>query len=119
MANHTLVNFQEANGKHYFTYGTTTPEKVAQSFSAYMAAHGYRLEKGDVYRGTYGVGNQVMRVLFGAFVKRYTFDFALQPSGENVVIEWSKAGSGWTGGVIGIAKTNSEFTKHSTNLRQL
>ena len=119
MANLTLVNFQEVNKKHYFTYGNTSPENVAKVFSNYMSSQGYRLEKGDVYRGTYGVGNQVMRVLFGAFVKRHTFDFAMQPSEQNVVIEFAKNSNGWTGGVIGVAKTNTEFSKHSNNLRML
>ncbi|HTL82050.1 MAG TPA: hypothetical protein VL651_10115 [Bacteroidia bacterium] len=114
-----LVNFQEANKKHYFTYANTSPEMVAKAFTDYLGREGYRLEKGTAYQGTVGIGNQVMRILFGAFVKRHTFDFAMQPSGQNVVLEWGKSGSGWTGGVIGVAKTNSEFTRLSNNLRQL
>lgn len=114
-----LVNFQEVNGKHYFTYANTTPENVARVFSDYMGREGYRLEQGTAYQGTVGIGNQTMRILFGALVKRHTFSFAMQPSGQNVVIEWSKAGKGWSGGVIGVAKTNSEFTRLSNNLRQI
>lgn len=115
----TLVNFQENDKKHYFTYGNTTPETVAQTLQAAMQSQGYKLESGDPYKGTYGIGSTIMRILFGAFVKRYTFDFAMQPSGDGVVLEFKKGMSGMSGGVIGLAKMNSEFTRISNGLRNL
>lgn len=114
-----LVNFQENNKNHYFTYANARPEQVAQTLQAFFASQGYKLESGDPYRGTYGIGSTIMRILFGAFVKRYTFDFAIQPSGDATVLEFKKGMTGWSGGVIGLAKMNSEFTRLSNALRML
>jgi hypothetical protein len=119
MPNLTIVNFQEADKAHYFTYGNTTPEVVARELANFMQREGYKLETGDFYRGTYGIGSTIMRILFGAFVKRYTFDFAMQPSGNAVVLEFKKGMTGWSGGVIGLSKMNSEFKRMSANLRML
>lgn len=119
MPNLTLVNFQENKGAHYFTFGNTNPENVARVLAAFMQSQGYKLESGDVYRGTYGIGSTIMRILFGAFVKRYQFDFAMQPSGDAVVLEFKKGMTGWSGGVIGLAKMNSEFTRMSNAMRML
>jgi hypothetical protein len=119
MPNLQLVNFQESDKKHYFTFANTSPEAVARELSNFMQREGYKLETGDVYRGTYGIGSTIMRILFGAFVKRYTFDFAMQPSENAVVLEFKKGMTGWSGGVIGLAKMNSELTRMSNAMRML
>jgi hypothetical protein len=119
MPNLQLVNFQESGGKHYFTYSNSTPETVAREMGNMMMREGYKLESGTPYAGTYGVGSTVMRILFGAFVKRYTFDFQMQPSGDATVLEFKKGMTGMSGGVIGLAKMNSEYTRVSNGLRML
>jgi hypothetical protein len=119
MPNLQLVNFQVNDNKHYFTYANATPETVAHTLSNVMGSQGYKLETGDPYRGTYGVGSTVMRILFGAFVKRYTFDFQMQPSGDATVLEFRKGMTGWSGGVIGNAKMNTEFVRLTNVLKTI
>lgn len=119
MPNLTLVNFQEVDKKHVFTFANCTPESAAREFANLKQSLGYKIETGDPYRGTYGVGSTVMRILFGAFVKRYTFDHAIYPNGNDTVLEYKKGMTGISGGVIGLAKMNSEFSKISVLIRNL
>lgn len=119
MPNLTLVNFQEVDKKHVFVFANCTPEDTAREFANLKQSLGYKIESGDPYRGTYGVGSTVMRILFGAFVKRYTFDFAIYPNGNDTVLEFKKAMTGISGGVIGYAKMNTEFAKISGMIRSL
>jgi hypothetical protein len=114
-----LANFQEVGKNHLFTFANATPENVAAAFGQYMQTQGYKIEAGNHYSGTYGVGSTTMRILFGAFVKRYTFDFKIQPHGPNTLLELGKGMTGMSGGVIGMAKMNTEFTKLSMAVRTL
>lgn len=119
MPNLQLVNFQEVDKKHVFTFANCSAQDAAQRFANLKQGLGYKIEAGDPYRGTYGVGSTVMRILFGAFVKRYTFDFAIYQNGNDVVLEFKKAMTGISGGVIGYAKMNTEFAKISGMIRSL
>ena len=119
MPNLNLVHFQEVDKKHVFSFANCKPEDAAREFANLKQSLGYKIEGGDYYRGTWGVGSSVMRILFGAFVKRYTFDFAIYAYGENTVLEYKKGMTGISGGVIGLAKMNTEFSKISMMIRNM
>ncbi len=119
MPNLNLVYFQEVDKKYVYTFSNCAPEAAAREFANLKQFLGYKIEAGDVYRGTYGIGNKTMRILFGAFVKRYQFDFAIYPNGNDTILEYKKGMSGISGGVIGMANLNSEFSRISLMIRNL
>jgi hypothetical protein len=114
-----LINDYGSGRNHFFTFANATPETVSAAFSQYMQSQGYKMESGHFVRGTFGIGNQVMRILFGAFVKRFTFDFMIQPQETNTLLELAKGMSGMSGGVIGMAKISTEFRRISNDIRML
>lgn len=119
MGQFKIVHFQEVNNKIQYVFENCSPEQLANALGALMQQQGYRLEEGNPVNGTYGIGNKVMRILFGAFVKRYAFQVYITPNGPNTNFEFSKGMSGMSGGVIGIAKLNTEFKRLAALFHQL
>lgn len=91
----------------------TTANKVAHFFEG----EGYRLESGMPTDGFYGVGNNILRILFGAFVKRYRFHVTVleYASGSSVTLE--KGMSGVSGGAIGYSKMKKELERIKAGVR--
>ena len=120
MANLQLMNVAQAGEKIIFVYAPCPPQQVADAAAALMHREGYRLEQGNLMNGVWGIGNKTMRILFGAFVKRFSFHIMIGPglNGE-VQLEFSKGMSGFSGGVIGIAKPNTEMNRMQQLLRGL
>jgi len=50
---------------------TKSVEETTHNVSKFFEAEGYKLESGSSTDGVYGTGSNLMRVLFGAFAKRY------------------------------------------------
>ena len=87
------------------------PKAAAIAAQDFFLAEGYRLESGDVRDGTYGIGNNVLRLLFGAFVKRYKFKVQVVAVGDGSNVLVSKGMSGVMGGAIGYAKMKKELVR--------
>ncbi len=85
----------------------STTEAVEQFF----LSEKYRLEDGTPADGTYGIGNNLLRILFGAFVKRYKFKVNVVPSGNGCLVYVEKGMSGVMGGAIGYAKMKKELAR--------
>jgi hypothetical protein len=58
-----------------------------------------------------------MRLLFGAFAKRYVFNFTIQPQATGGMVTITKGISGAMGGVIGYRRMSKELEKILTELR--
>jgi hypothetical protein len=71
----------------------------------------YRLESGEPGHGIYGTGSNLMRIIFGAFAKRYSFSVKITNPQDrpSVVFHLEKAMSGAMGGVIGYRKMTKEY----------
>lgn len=70
-----LKSFEEVQGDRVFRYETNAVQTVAEQIQKFFEGRGYKLEKGTIESGSYGIGNATMRILFGAFVKRFLFNF--------------------------------------------
>ena len=92
-------------------YATTDLESIIQGIELYFATRKYRLESGFPGNGTYGIGNNTLRIFFGAFVKRFSFFVrtALAEDQQSVLVQVEKAISGAAGGVIGHSRMTKEF----------
>ncbi len=121
MGQFNLVSVDSQSKKsEVFTYSGGTREEVAQAVKELFGEHGYKLEKGDKYDAIYGIGSAAMRVLFGAFVKRYVFGVVVEQDGDNVSLTLNKKiMAGVAGGAIGYAKMNSETERWKIRLREL
>jgi len=86
-------------------------EQVANSLASFFEAEGYKLESGVPTDGIYGIGSDVMRVLFGAFAKRYSFNIKVVESGSGSTVFIDKAISGAMGGAIGYSKMKKELVR--------
>lgn len=84
---------------------------VTSKVNEYFTNNGYKLEAGSPDNGVYGVGNDVMRILFGAFVKRYKFNILVRQNQNLIQVDLSKAMTGIAGGAIGFVKLNQEYDK--------
>lgn len=120
MSQLTLIDVSPLGDKIQFTYSPCPPEQLAQAVLLLMQREGYRLEEGNPMNAVYGIGDKTLRLLFGAFVKRYAFHIVIGPGINNqVVLQMGKAMSGFSGGVIGVAKLKKEMERMQFLLRGL
>lgn len=99
-------------GKNDWSITSPAPvEETANKLSRFFEAEGYKLESGTPVDGVYGIGSNVMRVLFGAFAKRYAFSVKILESGSVSTVVVDKAMSGAMGGAIGYSKMKKEFAR--------
>ncbi len=106
-----LSNFQATNDGCVLYFTEASVEEIAKKINDLFIREGYKLEEGTFQNAVYGIGNAVMRVLFGAFVKRYKFKIAVTLRNDLVTVEFNKGMSGFSGGVIGMSKMKKELER--------
>jgi hypothetical protein len=95
-----------------FEYDNTDLHAIVEGVAQFFVGRQYKLESGTSAQGVYGYGNNTLRILFGAFVKRFAFSVLITQAAPDqpVVFRLEKGISGAMGGIIGYAKMNSEYT---------
>ena len=93
------------------------PNNAAEAVQAFFFSEGYRLENGDRHDGVYGIGNNFLRIIFGAFIKRYRFKVRVSAAGSGSVVSVEKGMSGAMGGAIGYAKMKKELSRVRVGVR--
>jgi hypothetical protein len=106
-------------------YEITLPLEEGEAAKAVMTVlshQGYALESGDMLEGKYGKGNKILRLLFGAFVKRFVFKVTISGSEKKekstIVIE-KDTFSQISGGLIGMNQYDSEMKRIAELLQAL
>ncbi len=80
----------------------TEADALSEAVDEFFGARKYRLESGEPGGGTYGVGNDILRVLFCAFHKHPAIRVVVDPHPEGgSTCTVTKAVTGGMGGVIG------------------
>jgi len=92
-------------------------EDASQMVADYFLSEKYRLESGTATDGYYGIGNNILRMLLGALIKRCRFHVQIQPGLGGTVITVEKGMSGAMGGVIGYAQMTKELERVRTGLK--
>ncbi len=94
-----------------YQYEGAELDAIIGGVDAFFKDRKYRVEAGEPGDVTYGLGSDLMRVLFGAFAKRYKFRAQITRPGDGgpVVFRLEKAMSGAMGGLIGHGKMTKEF----------
>lgn len=114
-----LVSFDGNKDKATYVFKGDV-QGISQSINQFFSLQKYKLEKGTPEKGVYGTGSAILRVLFGAFVKRYEFGIDIAQHESNVKVEFSKKKfSGVMGGAIGYVKLNKEFERLTNELKNL
>lgn len=111
MANLKLVDLQETKTAKVFLFEGTNVKELSGIIENLFLGEGYKREQGSPENAVYGIGNKTMRILFGAFVKRYTFNVIIKEENSQTKLELIKGMSGVSGGAIGIAKLNKEYKR--------
>ncbi len=93
-----------------YRYEGATKDAIVEGVKAYFEGRKYKLESGQPDDGTYGIGSDLMRILFGAFAKRYSFKVQISEEEGVVVLKLLKAMSGAMGGLIGHSKMKKEYS---------
>ena len=115
-----LVNYADNEGGGSFLYETQDLNGVTNRVGAIFSGEGYKLESGAPDNGTYGIGNQTMRLLLGAFHKRHTFSVKIYMHDENHVrMDLIKMSSGWSGGLIGVSQVKKELARIKQVMQKL
>lgn len=119
MSDLKLTSFEEDKKSTILIYEGTNVHELSTKANSIFLAEKYKLEKGTAEDGVYGIGNTTMRILFGAFIKRYTFQIRITDLNGKTRIELHKAMTGISGGAIGYAKMIKEFKRISEKIKQI
>ena len=93
---------------------TQTPldqSAAAAAVEEFFLAEKYRLESGTKNDAIYGIGNDFLRILLGAFAKRYKFKVKVVQAGDGSTVFIDKGMSGAMGGAIGYSKMKKELAR--------
>jgi hypothetical protein len=111
MANCRMMNFQPLPDGAAYCFYQVDPNVLSQDVATFFQGMQYKFEGGTPFDSNWGQGSNTMRILFGAFAKRYAFNVKIEPQPDAPGYVWvrlSKGMSGAMGGVIGYSKMNTE-----------
>ena len=111
MAGIELVSCEPRKDGGAFCFRGATPDELAGRFEQFFTQRGYRLESGTPHDGVYGIGSDMLRLLFGAFCKRYKFSLNMQATEGVVWVNIGKGMAGAMGGLWGYAAMKRETTR--------
>ena len=103
--------------KAVYPFIKTNVNELASKVQEFLPKQGYKLEEGTSANCIYGKGNKTLRILFGAFVKRFTWKITVQETGDTTTLAYVKDEKGYWGGAIGVVQVKNEFKKISEVLR--
>ncbi|MCH2234645.1 MAG: hypothetical protein MK078_10360 [Crocinitomicaceae bacterium] len=101
-----------------YRFKDTNVEELSGKVEKYLLGKGYKLESGTPENAIYGKGNKTLRILFGAFVKRFTWKVTVVADGNTTVLNFIKDEKGYWGGAIGVSQVKNEFKRITDALTQ-
>ena len=94
-----------------FSFENTSEDAVASKINSLFLKDGYSLEEGSQLKVKYGKGSKIMRILLGAFVKRFAFEVSVTSEGGVTKATLYKETKGYAGGAIGVNQVKNEFKR--------
>lgn len=119
MENIKLASFEEDKNGATYSFENTDIMSLANEIGLLFTEDGYKLEEGTPENGVYGKGSAFLRILFGAFAKRYKFKIAITPESEKVILRLDRRMTGASGGLIGHSKMKTEFARIVERMKTL
>lgn len=100
-----------------YPFENTNADELGEKVEKFLKGEGYTLEAGTNKSGTYGKGSKTLRILFGAFVKRFTWGIRIEDAGSTTILHFSKDEKGYWGGAIGVSQVKTEYTRITNILK--
>ena len=103
--------------KAIYVFKSTNKEDLGKKVNDYFKEQGYTLEAGVNTNGTYGKGSKVLRVLLGAFVKRFEWQVSISDINNSTGLTFTKNAKGYAGGLIGVNQVKNEYSRLTETLK--
>ena len=100
-----------------YIFENTNADQLADKLQQFLLKDGYKLESGTPKKGVYGKGSKTMRILFGAFVKRFTWGVTVADKDGQTVLKFNKDEKGYWGGAIGVSQVKTEYGRITAVLK--
>jgi hypothetical protein len=97
--------------KAIYVFKNTNKEDLGGKIKEYLSKQGYKVEQGVPTSAVYGKGSKVMRILFGAFVKRFEWKVDIAEINDSTGLTFTKNSKGYMGGVIGVQQVKKEYSR--------
>ncbi len=105
----TVADF--ANDRTIFNITGTTIEELENKLNLFFSSEGYKF-KGQKGAGKiYTKGNQVLRIILGAFWKYFRVYVEIKNQDNLFSVLIQRDASGFAGGAIGMVQVRKEFTR--------
>lgn len=92
-----------------FPFRNVSVDIVANRANDLLIERGYKLESGGLTNAAYGKGSQLLRILVGAFAKRFCWIVKVEPIDDYARLTLVKDAKGYVGGIIGVNQVNKEY----------
>lgn len=103
--------------KAIYVFKSTNKEDLGQKVNEYLKKQGYTLESGTNINATYGKGSKILRVLLGAFVKRFEWHIEISEINNSTGLTFTKKAKGYAGGLIGMNQVKNEYNRLTGTLK--
>lgn len=94
-----------------YPFATIGKDDLAVKIKKFLEKDGYKIESGIAVNAVYGKGSKTMRILFGAFVKRFTWGVKVTGDDNQSTLIFTKDEKGYWGGAIGISQVKKEWSR--------
>lgn len=94
-----------------FPFPTIGQEALAGKIQKFLEKDGYKIESGTPISAVYGKGNKALRIILGAFVKRFTWGIHVTGDENQSTLIFTKDEKGYWGGVIGVSQVKNEWSR--------
>lgn len=116
---HKLVSFEETEKGAIYSFTGTDENSLAEDVNSFFIAEEYKLESGTILSGDYGKGSHTLRLIAGVLVKRFKFYVNIYSEQDKTILEFSKAMSGFSGGVLRVSELSKEFERLKNSLKSI
>jgi hypothetical protein len=113
------VSFEETEKGAFYSFTGIDENNLASRINSILIAEGYKLESGTILSGDYGKGSHTLRLIGGVLVKRFKFYVNITSEQEKTVLEFSKAMSGFSGGILRVSEMTKEFERLKDLLKSI
>lgn len=106
-----FVVVETANNHVFYSFSNCSREELDNRLNLFFTAEGYKYKRESENGKIYVKGNQVLRVILGAFWKYFKILLLVRPQGDTFSVLVKRDASGFMGGVFGVMQVQKEFSK--------